>query len=272
MSTITPAQYTAALKAEGVNFAPYKSDWYRHNRNQIKAPDFHGVMNHHTGPYSTISGMVNMCYVGRSDLVGPLCEAVADPTGKIWLVGFGRTNNAGLGDKRVLAAVVAERLDLLPAHSTLLDQVDGNSAFHAIEIINNGTTQPYSNAQIEAVVKWNAALHRAHGWKHSSIRHLDWTKRKSDPNWHILIDVLVTQCLALPAGKWKLVTATVPTPAPASVPKPPVVYTPQDYNNWRVESVFNDKEIVSGGPEVGKPVPVIKLLHEIRDLLKQQQA
>lgn len=122
---LTADRALATFKAAGLNVREVRS-WKTHNRNQ-RGPwgPVHGVMIHHTGPYSTESGMVGLCYDGRSDLPGPLCHSVIGKIGTVHMVGWDRANHAGLGDGDVLAAVVAERT--LPADNET--DTDGNRHF-----------------------------------------------------------------------------------------------------------------------------------------------
>ncbi|MCZ9344540.1 N-acetylmuramoyl-L-alanine amidase, partial [Streptomyces sp. TRM76130] len=95
------------------------------------------------------------------------------------LVGNGRANHAGSGDADVLAAVIAETA--LPAPDS--DDVDGNTRFYGFECINLGDgSDPWPEAQLEAIARVCAAICRAHGWGAPSvIGHLEWTLRKIDP-------------------------------------------------------------------------------------------
>lgn len=227
MSTISSAAFVTALKAEGVYVVGVNKNgvgWWNHSRPaSLGAFDGHGVMNHHTGPFSTVEGMVSLIWNGRSDLPGPLATCTIAPDGKVYLVGWNRCNHAGKGDKDVYNAVLNGTT--IPKPNS--DDVDGNSAFYGIEVMHPGNSTPYPNAQIQALVKVNAAIHRAHKWdQRSSIHHKEWTTRKTDMSWHGStagpdLRKLIQSCLALPAGKWTLVPpAPAPTPAPTPTPTP----------------------------------------------------
>lgn len=56
-----------------------------------------GVVCHHTGPWSTVPAMVELCIRGRRDLPGPLCHAVLAPDGVFHVIAGGRANHAGPG-------------------------------------------------------------------------------------------------------------------------------------------------------------------------------
>lgn len=56
-----------------------------------------GVVCHHTGPWKTVPGMVQLCINGRSDLPGPLCQVVLAPDGACHVIAAGRANHAGPG-------------------------------------------------------------------------------------------------------------------------------------------------------------------------------
>lgn len=154
--------------------------WRTHNRNQHgNWGPVNGVMIHHTGAYSSEDDMVELCRTGYNDLPGPLCHGVIDRSGTIHLVGYGRTNHAGMGDTDVLLAVIAERTDLPPDNEA---DTDGNRHFYGFECINTGTGQAWPSAQLDAMARAAAAVCEAHGWnEHSVIGHKEWRPGKIDP-------------------------------------------------------------------------------------------
>ncbi|MGP4010519.1 peptidoglycan recognition protein family protein [Streptomyces sp. 4N124] len=178
---LTATQIVAALRAEGLVVHEVR-EWRTHNRNHVGAwGPVNGVMIHHTVT-SSVSGTVDLCYDGRSDLPGPLCLGVIDKAGEVWLVGNGRANHAGSGDDDVLTAVVNESYgDYPPAPNE--NNTDGNSRFYGFECINWGDGEdPWPAVQLEGIEKASAALCRAHGWgKRSVIGHKEWTNQKVDP-------------------------------------------------------------------------------------------
>ncbi|MFK0292999.1 peptidoglycan-binding protein [Streptomyces sp. NPDC090442] len=176
---LTGSQLLAALRAEGLVLNEV-GDWRRHNRNTKGAwGPVNGVVIHHTATEGT-DASVNLCYDGRPDLPGPLCHGVIDKAGEVHLVGNGRANHAGLGDRFVLQAVIEEE-ELPKDH---LADTDGNRHFYGFECINLGDGQdPWPEAQLLAVEKAAAALCRAHGWgERSVIGHLEWQPGKIDPH------------------------------------------------------------------------------------------
>jgi nucleoid-associated protein YgaU len=190
----TPLSATAAvqaLQAEGVTVKQYKT-WSNHNRG-LRGDGWgpvHGVVLHHTvtkgaKPAQTANS-VEQCYVGYPDppnnLPGPLCHGVIDKQGVVHMVGWGRTNHAGLGDSSVMDAVIAER----PLPKPTAMNLDGNSRMYGFECINLGDGKdPWPDVQVEAMVRTAAALLRAHGWGQtgttSVIGHKEWTNTKVDP-------------------------------------------------------------------------------------------
>ncbi|ONK09563.1 N-acetylmuramoyl-L-alanine amidase [Streptomyces sp. MP131-18] len=177
---LSAAKLVSALKAEGVKVREYRS-WRTHNRNHVGSwGPVHGVMIHHTVTSGTESS-VDLCYDGHSTLPGPLCHGViAD--GTVHLVGHGRANHAGSGDRDVLDAVIAERA--LPSDNQA--NTDGNRHFYGFEAINLGDNKdPWPPAQVEAIVRASAAICRAHGWGKqgttSVIGHSEWQPGKVDP-------------------------------------------------------------------------------------------
>jgi hypothetical protein len=121
-----------------------------------------GVVCHHTGPWSTIDGMVKLCINGRSDLPGPLCHVVLDPDGTCHVIAAGRANHAGAGNWRGLS---------------------GNSSVLGIEAIHSGNrTTPWPPVQVEAFVRCAAALADGIGAEPIMVcGHKEWTPSKIDP-------------------------------------------------------------------------------------------
>ncbi|MFD7769869.1 N-acetylmuramoyl-L-alanine amidase [Streptomyces sp. NPDC059787] len=213
----------AVLKAAGLDVREVRS-WRTHNRDH-KGPwgPMHGVMIHHTGAYSTESGMVSLCYNGHSTLPGPLCQSVIDRAGAVHMVGWGRANHAGSGDSDVLAAVKAERS--LPVDNEA--DTDGNRHFYGAELINHGDgKQAWPAAQVEAAARWAAALCRAHGWNERSvIGHKEWQPGKPDPRG-IDMDDFRARVAQLLDDDAEPTTPEKPT-APSTRPKPkPTPYRP----------------------------------------------
>lgn len=182
---LTADQVVAALKAEGVRVQEHRS-WRTHNRNH-KGPwgPVHGVMLHHTVSRGELAS-VELCYNGYTGLPGPLCHAVIPKSGTAYLVSSGRSNHAGGGDPNVLAAVKDERYNVRPPVPTVgnVGGVDGNAHFYGAECVNMGDGKdPWEPDQVDAMVRWAAALCRAHGWTEKSvIAHREWSRDKSDPS------------------------------------------------------------------------------------------
>jgi len=167
-----------ALRAEGLTVIEV-GDWRTHNRNHKGAwGPVYGVMIHHTVTEGS-ARTVDLCRHGHSALPGPLCHGVITKDGRVHLVGYGRTNHAGLGDDDVLQAVVAERA--LPAANEA--STDGNRSFYGFECENLGDGKdPWPAVQLEAIEKASAAICRAHGWNpRSVIGHKEWQPGKVDP-------------------------------------------------------------------------------------------
>jgi hypothetical protein len=210
---LSASAFLAALHSEGVKVVEV-GNWETHNRNQ-KGPwgPVHGVMIHHTVTKGT-ANTVDLCRRGHSTLPGPLCTGVIAKDGKVHLVGYGRTNHAGLGDPDVLAAVIAEKKPPADNQAT----VDGNRHFYGFECENLGDGKdPWPAAQIDAIVRVIAAICRKHGWgARSALRHLDWQPGKIDPrgpgmDWDHILDQVAKRLGSKPA--------TNPAP-PEPLPKP----------------------------------------------------
>lgn len=204
MSRLTAKQLTDALRAEGVKFVKESREG-RGWPNNTTAGSFnpHGVMNHHTANPSSVKvwDEVTILWKGRPDLDGPLCHIGLDRNGIAHLVGWDNCNHAGEGDRDVLSAVLADHI--IPP--TNQDNVDGNPHFWGIEVMNNGLGEKYPLVQIEALVKINAAICRASGWKETScIHHREWTRRKIDMSYRGPLRKYIKQALAMKPGVWHL--------------------------------------------------------------------
>jgi hypothetical protein len=140
--------------------------------------DMHGILQHHTGPFSTVSGMLALLWDGRSDLPGPLCTYSTAPDGHVYLISGGRANHAGAGGQNVYNALIADA----PTPRPGADVVDGNAHLYGNEIMSAGSASSiYPDVQVQAAVRAAAAICELHKWKGTSvIRHGDWTARKVD--------------------------------------------------------------------------------------------
>ena len=175
--------FAGLLRAEGVTVVEV-GDWETRNRNH-KGPwgPVHGVMIHHTvtrgDTKAQTDASVALCRDGHNTLPGPLCHGVIDKQGVVHLVGYGRTNHAGMGDDDVEQAVINETN--LPVDDEA--NTDGNRGFYGFECINFGDgADPWPAAQLLAIERVGAAICRHHGWgARSVIGHLEWQPGKVDP-------------------------------------------------------------------------------------------
>ncbi|MQY14346.1 hypothetical protein SRB5_45100 [Streptomyces sp. RB5] len=220
---LSPARLLAVLRAEGCTVREIRS-WRTHERDDETGRAFgpvRGVMCHHTGPYTTESGLIDMVYDGRTGLPGPLAHGVIDTSGVVWLMSSGRANHAGGGDPGVLSAVTGESYGDYPPpshyHEGSPGAADGNDAFYGFECVNRGDGKDnWPRAQYTAMIRAHAAICRAYGWGAKSvIGHKEWSDQKPDPRG---IDMKafrrdVAACLALPAGDWDDISPLTATDA-----------------------------------------------------------
>ncbi|MFF8408970.1 peptidoglycan recognition protein family protein [Streptomyces omiyaensis] len=177
---MTPDQWIAALRAEGVTDIVEMKGWRTHNRNHVGAwGDVHATMLHHTageGP-----GLPAWCFNGSKDLPGPLCHDYLDRTGRLYLVGNGRANHAGMVAENAYQAVLNER----PEHPAPgPDSRDGNAVSYGLECENSGAPgRAWPAVQYDVAVRVQAARCRFHGWSADSVwAHKEATTRKpADP-------------------------------------------------------------------------------------------
>ncbi len=209
-------RFLSVLKQAGLGVVEH-GKWRAHNRNTHgNWGPVNGVMIHHTGPYSSEADMVELCRVGYQDLPGPLCHAVIDRSGTLHLVGYGRTNHAGMGDMDVLLAVIAEKTSLPRDNEA---DTDGNRHFYGFECINTGD-QPWPAAQLDAMARAAAAVCRAHGWtEHSVIGHKEWQPGKPDPGGIDMDDFRARVARHL-KDEGKTPGKPKPRPTPKPTPKP----------------------------------------------------
>ena len=184
-----PLSATAFLNAITVPKAKVfqVANWRTHNRNHkgLWGP-VNGIVVHHTVSKGT-EFSVDLCHDGYTDLPGPLCHVVSDKEGGLHLVGYGRTNHAGLGDATVLSQVIAENYGLTPSRPKKND-TDGNARFYGFEMINMGdNNDPWPVAQLDAVANACAGICKAHRWTAKSvIGHKEWQVGKPDPTFDMI--------------------------------------------------------------------------------------
>ncbi|MCI3272155.1 N-acetylmuramoyl-L-alanine amidase [Streptomyces cylindrosporus] len=177
---MTPAQWRAALRAEGVRLVEYDG-WTTRGRDAATGKTFgpvHGSLNHHTAGTSSLKAVATG---GRPDLPAPLAHAHLAKTGTLTLVSCHRANHAGLAAKNVVDAIVAEKTLPKPSKGVT---VDGNDCLYGIEVENLGNLKDtYTRAQYDALVRYNAAICRHHGWGAGSVAgHLETSvEGKVDP-------------------------------------------------------------------------------------------
>ncbi|NUK22078.1 N-acetylmuramoyl-L-alanine amidase [Streptomyces lunaelactis] len=222
----TADAFAALLRAEGLTVVEV-GRWQTHNRNH-KGPwgPVHGVMIHHTVTKGT-ANTVKICRDGYTALPGPLCHGVIAKDGTVHLIGYGRTNHAGLGDDDVLRAVQNETP--LPADNEA--NTDGNRYFYGFECENLGDGKdPWPQVQLEAIERVSAALCRYHRWgPRSVIGHLEWQPGKVDPRGFTMDsmrDRIADRLAEKPVEPEKPPVAkpgTKPPAKPAPVPAKPVV-------------------------------------------------
>ena len=179
---MTPAQWRAALKAEGVPFTELEG-WTGRGRDQATGKLFgpvHGSLNHHTAGRDSLQAIA---YKGLSAAVpAPLAHVLLPKSGRLVLVADGRANHAGLAALNSFNAIKAETA--IPKPSKASGTTDGNDALYGIEVENLGDGQDtYTRAQYDTWVRYNAAVCRHHGWKAGSVAgHLETSvEGKVDP-------------------------------------------------------------------------------------------
>lgn len=173
---MTPDQWLKALREEGVTDIVEMPGWRRNNRNHVAAwGPVHATMVHHTAGEG--SGLPNFCFNGTSDLPGPLCHDFLARSGRLYLVGNGRTNHAGRVASNAYDAVLNERATH-PKPGP--DALDGNTVSYGLEVENSGAVgRDWPAKQYDVAVRVEAARCRHHGWSADSVwAHKEATRRK----------------------------------------------------------------------------------------------
>jgi hypothetical protein len=176
----TPAQWRAALKAEGVPFIELDG-WTTRGRDAATGKVYgpvHGILNHHTAGVDSLNVIA---YRGVQGLPPPLAHGLLRKDGVVVLVADGRANHAGLVAENVFKAIVAEQP--LPKQDKSRT-VDGNDSLYGLEVENRGDGEDvYTRAQYDSWIRFNAALCRLHQWtERSAAGHLETSvEGKPDP-------------------------------------------------------------------------------------------
>lgn len=220
---MTADEWITALRAEGVTDIVEMDGWRTHNRNGRGAwGDVHATMVHHTAGEG--SGLADYCYRGSPpDLPGPVCHDFLARSGRLYLVGNGRTNHAGKVARNAYNAVLNEE-SRHPAPGP--DELDGNAVSYGMEVENSGAAgRAWPARQYDVAVRVQAARCRFHGWSADSIwAHKEATTRKPlDPR--IDMDQFrrdVAERLAHPAS-WNPGDNPTPTPTKPSPQEGPVM-------------------------------------------------
>lgn len=174
---MTAHQLIFQLRKWHIPHAGYKN-WQTHNRNHKgKWGGVNGFMWHHTGSDSTDQRV--LLHEGYTALPGPLCHFGIAQNGTVWLIGWGRTNHAGLGDDDVLDAVIEERDAPVDNEAN----TDGNTHFYGGEFWHSGN-KPMPDAQYWSGIKLSCAINDFHDWdENSEIAHGEWQPGKWDPGY-----------------------------------------------------------------------------------------
>ncbi|MEW2381389.1 N-acetylmuramoyl-L-alanine amidase [Micromonospora sp. NPDC047707] len=172
------------LRGAGVQVVTH-GDWL----NRMRPGSFNpiGVLWHHTAATSSATNphpALNICINGRSDLPGPLCQALVDYHGVFHVISAGRCNHAG----------TARASGPIPAG-------DGNTMLIGWEIDYNGVNQQMTAAQYNASVAATAAVLKQLGKDASYARgHRETsTTGKIDPSF-IDLNVMRSDVAAKMAG------------------------------------------------------------------------
>lgn len=144
-----------------------------------------GVIWHHTAGGDNAPSL-RLLRDGRPGVPGPLCQIGIRKSGECYVITNGRANHAGSGSGHVLNEVRANIAPSGNAYSRgLSDTTNGNGYFYGIEVVNLGNgSDPYPDAQLDALVRCATAICQAQGWHYNrNIHHREWSRRKPDMSW-----------------------------------------------------------------------------------------
>lgn len=166
---MTPDQWLAALRAEGVHVAEYPG-WRlaTSGRDDETGKPFgpvHMIVDHHTTSHNDL----NVVAKGYSALPGPLAQVHLARTGVATMLTAHRANHAGLMAENAYNSFLNESADH-PAPLRSSGTLDGNDVAYGIEAENLGDgTDVWPEVQYDAYVRLNAAICRHHGWSEESV-------------------------------------------------------------------------------------------------------
>jgi hypothetical protein len=198
MAAVTPADLAQALADWGCDPTPFEPDgkpWSSHTTPGEWHPA--GVLHHHTtGPAkiltdrSTITATLRLLRSGRPGLPGPLCHLApamvpGEHDARVWLIGWGNCNHAGLGDQRVVDHVRAGDYAGRPGTA---EDADGNPTFWGLEYLHPGDATAWPDELLDVGHRAACAIAEAQGWDPKSwpgrmAEHRDFTDRKIDRSW-----------------------------------------------------------------------------------------
>jgi hypothetical protein len=187
----------AAFDTFGVNYRTV-SGWETRGENVFNPI---GVMNHHTADSTPTSSALNLILQGRPDLPGPLAQIYLDWDGVAYIVASGEANHAGMGvnvvRQRALANL-APKGDAAAIYGGGSDDYGGNDYWIGIEVQHPGDSTPHPQAQLDTLIKVNAAICAHQGWSHNRcIHHREHTSRKIDMSWRGDLRGLVRQAMEM---------------------------------------------------------------------------
>lgn len=153
------------LRADGLKVVEYPN-WKTHDRDGSWSPTY-GVVHATAAPRSQLDSVqIRVVRDGRSDLPGPIANAVVDRKGVWHVVGGGRCNSTLVGTAGPFKGL-------------------GNTNALSVEGCNDNLTEPWPAVQYDAYVRGWAAWCRRLGWTAAKlVGHKEHTPgRKTDPTF-----------------------------------------------------------------------------------------
>lgn len=184
---LSAGAFLKALVGEGVSLcSDCKGEHWQDHRSPYSSSfgPLRGIVVHHTAGNTTPTSLLRN---GNGVVRGPLCHIHVTRDGKAHIVSVRRASHAGMGDKDTLAAMRADREPPRPTN----DDIDFNAITYGIEVNGTNDGKPWTDAQIDTVVRICAALCRTKGWTEwNVVGHREITRRKPlDPSGIAMSDL-----------------------------------------------------------------------------------
>lgn len=175
-----PADFPDRLAAAGLRVHVF-DDWYGLGGDA----DHRAVVLHHTASSARAAPADDAAYCHHGSGDSPLYNVLVDRTGECWILAGDKSNSSGQISSVALDEVHAGRAGSVSAADRgLRDDTSSNASLFAISAQNDGTTEPWSAALIDAMALCSAVTLEVLGLERAQFvtLHRVLTGRKVDPS------------------------------------------------------------------------------------------